>query len=64
MKYIYFDVKSINILKSIIECYWFYNIINVKSHDFFIGAQGIRQSDPLSLDLYIMVDDYLSKGLS
>lgn len=43
---------------------WFSIFINGKSQGFFQAARGLKQGDPLSLFLFILVSKDLSRGLN
>ncbi|XP_071933842.1 secreted RxLR effector protein 78-like [Coffea arabica] len=43
---------------------WFSVLINGKPHGFFQASRGVKQGDPLSPILFILVSKALSRGLS
>ncbi|PKU71973.1 5'-3' exoribonuclease 2 [Dendrobium catenatum] len=58
-----FSQSFILFISNNIENCYFSMIINGRNHNFFKSFQGLRQGDPLSHALFIIIVEYLSMGI-
>ncbi|WRX28178.1 Reverse transcriptase domain - like 10 [Theobroma cacao] len=64
MEHFGFNAHWINMIKSCISNCWFSLLINGSLVGYFKSERGLRQGDSISLMLFILVADYLSRGLN
>ncbi|KAK6782057.1 hypothetical protein RDI58_019853 [Solanum bulbocastanum] len=59
-----FDEVFIDMVWRIMANNWYSIIINGKRHGFFHSTRGLKQGDPLSLALFILGAEMLSRSLN
>ncbi|KAL0294117.1 UNVERIFIED_CONTAM: hypothetical protein Sradi_6902100 [Sesamum radiatum] len=59
-----FPYRFIALIKHAIGRCWFTILINGEPFGFFKSSQGLKQGDPISLKLFILASEALSRGLN
>ncbi|XP_070020293.1 uncharacterized mitochondrial protein AtMg01250-like [Nicotiana sylvestris] len=64
MRKLGFSEKWINMIGNLISNVWYSIIINGTRNGFFTSSQGLKQGDPLSLSLFILGSEVLTRLLN
>nr|XP_016496398.1 PREDICTED: uncharacterized protein LOC107815343 [Nicotiana tabacum] len=59
-----FGERFIGLVYGIISNNWYSVLVNGQPHGFFKSTRGVKQGDPLSTSLFILVAEALSRGLN
>ncbi|KAL0375744.1 UNVERIFIED_CONTAM: hypothetical protein Scaly_0692000 [Sesamum calycinum] len=58
-----FLTRFVGLIKHAIEYCWFTILVTGEPSSFFKSSQGLRQGDPISLALYILIAEAISRGI-